>query len=122
MNPPSASAVETVRASFEAYQLQDAERAMALMSPSFRFTSPNDERIDRTEWLERCFPTADRFARQEFIAVEQTTAGVLAYYEYELRDGATYRNTELITVVDGLIVETQVFFGGRVPDTRKPAS
>lgn len=86
---------------------------MSLLSPDFRFTSPNDDRIDRSAWLERCFPTADHFVRHEMLAVETTAVGVLAYYEYALEGGDTYRNTELISVVDGLIVETQVFFGGR---------
>ena len=36
-------------------------------------------------------------------------------YEYQLRaTGERYRNTELLTVRDGQIVEAQVFFGGRV--------
>ena len=35
-------------------------------------------------------------------------------YEYELKDGGTYRNTELITVRGGQVVESQVFFGGAV--------
>ena len=35
-------------------------------------------------------------------------------YEYELLNGARYRNAELLTVRDGQIVEIQVFFGGQV--------
>lgn len=36
-------------------------------------------------------------------------------YEYCLDNGARHRNAEFITVRGGLAVETQVFFGGRVP-------
>jgi hypothetical protein len=39
---------------------------------------------------------------------------VFLLYEYELRTGERYRNTECITVRDGQLVETQVFFGGRM--------
>lgn len=35
-------------------------------------------------------------------------------YEYELKTGDRYRNTEFITVREGKIVEIQVFFGGIV--------
>jgi len=35
-------------------------------------------------------------------------------YEYELKTGGRYLNTEFINVRDGKIVESQVFFGGRV--------
>ena len=38
-------------------------------------------------------------------------------YEYELRTGTRHRNTELITVRNGKIVEVQVFFGGAVRTT-----
>ena len=40
---------------------------------------------------------------------------VFAMYEYELREtGERHRNVELLTVRDGQVRETQVFFGGRV--------
>ena len=37
---------------------------------------------------------------------------VFVMYEYDLKAGGTHRNVELITVVDNLITEVQVFFGG----------
>ena len=40
--------------------------------------------------------------------------GVFVMYEYELRPGERHRNAEFITVRGGKLVETQVFFGGRV--------
>jgi hypothetical protein len=39
---------------------------------------------------------------------------VFAMYEYELKSGDRHRNVEVLTVQDDQIVETQVFFGGRV--------
>lgn len=106
--------VAVVRASFDAYQRQDRTAAEAVIAPDFRFTSPQDDHIGRTAYFERCFPTAHRFRSSEFrhmTAVDDET--VLAVYEYELHDGARHRNAELLTVRDGRIVETQVFFGGR---------
>ena len=38
---------------------------------------------------------------------------VFVMYEYELKSGERHRNAELVTVRDGQVVETQVFFGGR---------
>jgi hypothetical protein len=38
---------------------------------------------------------------------------VFVMYEYELTTGQRHRNVELMTVRDGRITETQVFFGGR---------
>ena len=52
---------EVVRAAFEAYRAQDAETGAALLADDFVFTSPQDDHIDKAAFMERCFPTADRF-------------------------------------------------------------
>jgi hypothetical protein len=87
----------------------------ALLDDNLAFTSPQDDHIDRQTFLERCFPTAGRVARQDLIHVTRASeTDVFICYEYELKTGATHRNTELITVVDGRVTEIQVFFGGAV--------
>lgn len=109
------SNVDTVRASTDAYRDQDLEAATRLLAEDFTFTSPQDDHIDKSAYLERCFPTADRFATSEILAI--VAAGddsVFLLYEYELTNGERYRNTEYTTVRNGQLVETQVFFGGRV--------
>ena len=109
------SNADVVRAMFAAYLAQDQEAAEALVADDFVFTSPQDDHITRAEFFERCFPTAERFRTQEVLdVVEAGAGGVFILYEYELRTGERHRNTEFITVRDGQLVETQVFFGGRV--------
>ncbi|MFC7546293.1 nuclear transport factor 2 family protein [Plantactinospora sp. GCM10030261] len=111
----SLSNAEIVRAAFDAYREQDRAAADRLLAEDLVFTSPQDDHIDKAAYLERCFPTADRFAFQELLAVAETGAeGVFILYEYELRTGGRHRNTEYHTVRDGRIVEIQVFFGGAV--------
>jgi ketosteroid isomerase-like protein len=106
---------EVARASFDAYRRQDRAAAESLVGEELVFTSPNDDHIDRAAFFERCFPTADRFFRQDLLhVVPADERDVVLVYEYELKTGGTYRNTEVITVVDGRIVEIQVFFGGAV--------
>ena len=103
-----------VRASFEAYLAQDRDTAEQLIAEDFLFTSPQDDHIDKAAFLERCFPTADRLSSQEILElVSVGEDGVFILYEYELKNGERYRNAEFITVRDGRLVETQVFFGGR---------
>lgn len=109
------SDVDVVRAMFAAYQSQDRTTAETLLDDEFVFTSPQDDHIDKAEFLQRCFPTAERLVSQELLEVVSAgDAGVFVLYEYQLRTGERHRNTELITVRDGRLVETQVFFGGRV--------
>ena len=104
---------QIVRAMLDAYRAQDLGAATALLADDYRFTSPQDDRIDKTAFLDRCFPTADRFVSQSILhLVDVGDDGVFLMYEYELQTGERYRNTEYATVVDGRIVETLVFFGG----------
>jgi ketosteroid isomerase-like protein len=109
------SNIDTVRQSLDAFQRQDLEAASRLLADDFRFTSPQDDHIDKATYLERCFPTADRFAASEVLAIVPVgDDAVLLLYEYQLKTGERYRNTEYTTLRDGQLVETQVFFGGRV--------
>jgi ketosteroid isomerase-like protein len=107
--------VDVARGLIEAYVEQDRARAESLLATELTFTSPQDDHIDRQAFLERCFPTAERVSRQELIHVVRAgDRDVFILYEYDLKTGGTYRNTELHTVVDGRVVEIQVFFGGAV--------
>jgi ketosteroid isomerase-like protein len=108
------SDTEIVRACFDAYFAQDRATAERLLAEDFVFTSPQDDHIDKAAYLERCFPTADRFTSQEILRLVSAGGdGVFVLYEYELTTGERHRNAEFITVRDGQLVETQVFFGGR---------
>ena len=106
--------IDTVRAAVDAYQRQDAVAADRLFAPDFVFTSPQDDHIDKATYLKVCFPTADRFSDFESLEMVETDNGVLSLYEYELKDGSRFRNVELTRVRGDLIVEVQVYFGGRV--------
>jgi ketosteroid isomerase-like protein len=109
------SNADVVRASFDAYIAQDRAAADRLLSESLIFTSPQDDHIDKTAYFERCFPTVDRLSSQKILNVADADGdGVFILYEYELKTGERYRNTELITVRDEQLVEIQVFFGGKV--------
>lgn len=106
---------DIVRASFEAYLARDRAAAERLLAEDYVFTSPQDDHIGKAAFLQRCFPTADRFSSQEILRlVDAGDDGVFILYEYELKTGERYRNTEFSTVRDGKLAETQVFFGGRV--------
>lgn len=109
------SNTEIVRALFNAYIAQDSGTAERLLAEDFVFTSPQDDHIGKAKFLERCFPTADRLSSQEILElVSAGEDGVFIMYEYALKTGERHRNTEFITVRDGHLVETQVFFGGQV--------
>jgi hypothetical protein len=106
---------DSVRALIDAYYAQDRARAETLLADDFTFTSPQDDGIDRDDYLERCFPTADRFISHEILDLVDVGGGsVLLRYEYELASGVRYRNVEYHCVCDGRITDIEVFFGGKV--------
>lgn len=111
---------EVIVAAFEHYRSRNLDAAWPLYSEDFRFTSPQDDHIDKAAFFERCFPTASRVTRHETIHLTSADAeSSFVMYEYELgadteSPGAVHRNVELITVRGGQITEVQVFFGGRV--------
>lgn len=110
------SNTDIVRTVFTAYKAQDAAAARPLYAEDFRFTSPQDDGIDKAAFFDRCFPTAQRLRSQDIMELSSVgTEGVFVLYQYELIEGGTHRNSEFLTVRGGVIVETQVFFGGRVP-------
>ncbi|HWC80289.1 MAG TPA: nuclear transport factor 2 family protein [Pseudonocardiaceae bacterium] len=105
---------EVVRACYAAYRAQDRAAVERLIAEDYVFTSPQDDHLDKAAYLERCFPTADRFATQEIVAlVPAGQDAVFLLYEYKLVGGGRYRNTEYVRLRDGQLIETQVYFGGR---------
>jgi ketosteroid isomerase-like protein len=107
---------DIVRALFDAYLAQDRDATDRLIADDFVFTSPQDDHIGKTAYLERCFPTAGRLSSHKVLELAAAGEdGVFILYEYERRTGERYCNTEFITVRDGRLAETQVFFGGQVP-------
>ncbi|MEI5131921.1 nuclear transport factor 2 family protein [Streptomyces libani] len=110
------SHVDVVRAAFAAYLAQDRGAMDRLLAEDFVFTSPQDDHLDKAAFLEICFPTADRLRRQEILdAVAIDDEQVYVRYAYELTTGECHRNVEVMTVRDGRVTETQVYFGGRFP-------
>ena len=106
---------EVVRASFQAYLTQDRDAMERLLAEDYVFTSPQDDHIGKADFLERCFPTADRVVTQEIVQlVPAGDDGVFIMYEYQLKTGERHRNVEFSTTRTGQLAETQVFFGGRV--------
>ena len=109
------SNVDIVRELQAAFDAQDPDAADRLVADDFSFTSPQDDHLDKAEWMRVCFPTADHFGSRTMLAVQELGADdVVAYYEYEVAEsGERYRNAEVLTVRDGQIVQTRVFFGGQ---------
>ncbi|MDB5883472.1 MAG: ketosteroid isomerase-like protein [Ramlibacter sp.] len=107
---------QVVRAYFGAYESENRAVAEALLADDFRFTSPNDDSIDKATYFERCWPHGEpsRDQRIESIVVE----GQKAYVTYLCADagGKSFRNTEFLTFSGERIASVNVYFGPAYQD------
>lgn len=112
---PINSAVAIARAAYGAYVSKDRTAIEALIAPDFHFSSPLDNRIDRTSYFARCWPNSQTAEGFEFIHLVQSGAQVFVTYEARGADGHRFRNTEIVTVRGAQIVEVEVYFGWDLP-------
>jgi ketosteroid isomerase-like protein len=116
----SNSNVATVRAVFEAYGTKDRSALEPLIAADFHFTSPLDNRIDRTVYFERCWPNSERLEGFDFIHLVPDGDRVLVTYEASAVGGRRFRNTEILTLRGGQVIEVEVYFGWSIPHKAKP--
>jgi ketosteroid isomerase-like protein len=114
--------VAIARAAYEAYAAKDRAAIEKLISEDFHFTSPLDNRIDRATYFARCWPNSEKIEDFDFINLVRDGDRVFVTYEGRRTGGERFRNTEIVTVRHGQIVEVEVYFGWSVPHKAKPGS
>src|ERR1700731_603015 len=107
--------VAVARASYRAYVDKDRAAIEALIADDFHFTSPLDNRIDRATYFARCWPNSATIAAFDFIHIAPLGERVFVTYEGRSTSGKRFRNSEVLTVRDGKIVEAEVYFGWSIP-------
>jgi ketosteroid isomerase-like protein len=112
--------VPIARAAYEAYVAKNRTAIEKLIAADFHFTSPLDNRIDRATYFARCWPNSERIDGFNFINLVRDGDRVFVTYEGHTRNGERFRNTEIVTVRDGQIVEVEVYFGWSIPHKAKP--
>lgn len=106
--------VAIARACYEAYVAKDRSAIEALVAEDFRFTSPLDNRLDRTTYFERCWPNSETTEGFDFIHLVPDGNRVFVTYEGRAR-GSRFRNTEILTIQGDQIIEVEVYFGWSIP-------
>jgi hypothetical protein len=93
---------------------KDRAAIEALIADDFHFTSPLDNRIDRATYFARCWPNSEGV--QSFNIVHIVPDGERVFVTYEgCRIGGKFRNTEVVTVKDGRVLDVEVYFGWSLP-------
>ena len=112
--------VAIARAAYEAYVAKNRAAIEKLIAADFRFTSPLDNRIDRATYFARCWPNSDRIDGFTFINLVPDRDRVFVTYEGHTRNGERFRNTEIVSIRGGQIVDVEVYFGWSIPHKAKP--
>jgi ketosteroid isomerase-like protein len=107
--------VEIARTAYDAYVTKDRAALEAVISQDFHFTSPLDNWLDRETYFRRCWPNSRTIAGFDFIHLVTNADRVFVTYEGRGTNGGRFRNTEILTIRNGLIVDVEVYFGWSIP-------
>jgi len=105
---------------YDAYVMKDRGTIEKLIAKDFHFTSPLDNRIDRATYFARCCPNSEWIDDFDFKNLVADGDRVFVTYEGRKANGEKFRNTEIVTVRNGQIVEVEVYFGWSIPHEAKP--
>jgi len=100
-----------VRRCYDAYQTKRRDMLDSLLADDFVFSSPLDDRIDRTTYFKRCWPNNVRTKRFTILQLFVQGDEAFARYELETTAGKLFRNTEFFRFRDGKLIEVDVYFG-----------
>jgi ketosteroid isomerase-like protein len=108
-------AVSVARHAYAAFASMDRSVMEGLIGDQFRFTSALDNRIDRSTYFERCWPNSKAISAFDLVNLVQDGNRAFVSYEATSTNGQRFRNTEILTVEDGKIIEAEVYFGWTLP-------
>jgi ketosteroid isomerase-like protein len=111
MNMNGSDRIQVVRDSYRAFETGDRDLAERVFGEGLRFHAPPDPELDRAGYFERCWPNSGHLEAFEFVRLFKRGEEVFVTYEARRTDGSRFRNTEVLTVRDGKLVEVEVYFG-----------
>jgi ketosteroid isomerase-like protein len=107
--------VLVAKKAYQAYVDKDRAVIEPLIADDFHFTSTLDNRIDRETYFARCWPNSENIAGFTFVHCVEDGDRVFVTYEGRGPGGKGFRNTEILTIRDGKLVEAEVYFGWSLP-------
>lgn len=111
---------EIAQRALQAYVDGDRAALEPLIAERFRFTSPYDNGLDRATYFSRCWPFHEITKEIKILrAIEQDNEVVLTY-EMTQVSGERSRNTEVLTIRGGQILQVEVYFGWTLPHAAAP--
>ena len=103
--------LELVRRYYQAYETDDRPAIEQVLHPDFTFTSPDDDRIDRAAYFERCWPPHERIRSFTLLDVCADTHDALVRYRAAEFTGPGFANVEHFEFAGDLISHVAVYYG-----------
>jgi ketosteroid isomerase-like protein len=100
-----------IRGIFAAYLSNDRAAVENALADDFRFTSPDDDRIDKATYFERCWRDAGWIERHDLEKIFVQGDEAYVTYNCVARDGKNFRNTEFFTFEGDKVKRIEVYFG-----------
>jgi ketosteroid isomerase-like protein len=105
--------IALIRRYYQAYENDDRPALEQVLHAGFTFTSPNpdDDRIDRTTYFERCWPPHENIKSFALLDIAADDDGALARYRAAELTGPGFACVEHFEFKDHLIAHVEVYFG-----------
>jgi ketosteroid isomerase-like protein len=100
-----------IRAVFAAYIANDRKAVEDALTVDFRFTSPYDDRIDKTTYFLRCWRNTGWIERHELEKILVDGDQAFVTYQCTAKGGKSFRNTEFFGFEGDKIKRIDVYFG-----------
>lgn len=111
----STTPLAVARACLRAYVEKDRCAMEALLAEDFHFTSPMDNALDRTKYMEICWPNSKLLKSFDYMFGLEDAERAFIVYEALTSTGKRFRNCEAYTVRNGKLLATEVYFGWDLP-------
>lgn len=108
---PASDRKRIVRDLFAAYHQGKREIVEAILDDDLTFTSPYDDAIDKAAYFERCWPTSNSIGSHDLERIVEADDDVLVTYLCRMKDGKSFRNTEVLMFSGSRIRAIEVYFG-----------
>jgi ketosteroid isomerase-like protein len=107
--------ISIARKYYQSYVEKDRAGIEVIISDDFRFTSPWDNKINRAVFFERCWPNSEVITGFDLINLVIDGERAFVTYEGQSMHGKPFRNSEIMTIRNGKIIEIEVYFGWLIP-------
>jgi len=110
-----------IRTYYHAYEQKDWNSLKTILSPGFKFCSPNDDHISLDTYHTRCWPNSRNTKRFDLEKVILGSDDAFVTYNGYTNDGKVFRNTEYFKFKNGKITENDCYFGPGIsyPDNKR---